>query len=283
MSDEPLAGRTVAGWRLLRLIGQGAHGSVYLAEGAGHAEPVALKLITIDASGGLPRARQAFLDSAEVARQLHHPGIVRLHAAGVEGHTGWLAMEAVPGTDLGRYTQPPRLLPEPLVLRLAQRLALALDCAHRLGVVHRDLKPANVLVHFPSDTMKLADFGLARAADAAQTGTGIVLGTPAYMAPEQLAGNVPTPQSDLYALGVMLFQLLSGRLPHDASNMGELLRQVARAPAPDLRLLVPAIRPGLAALVARLLAKRPAQRPADARELAAALEALSADSPPDAG
>lgn len=283
MSEEPLAGREVAGWRLLRLIGQGAHGAVYLAEGHGHAEPVALKLVALDASGGLPRARQAFLDSAEVARQLRHPGIVTLHAAGVEDHTGWLAMEAVPGTDLGRYTRAPRLLPEPLVVRLAQRLAQALDCAHRLGVVHRDLKPANVLVHFPSDTMKLVDFGLARAADAAQTSTGIVLGTPAYMAPEQLAGNVPTPRSDLYALGVMVFHLLAGRLPHEASSMGELLRQVAKVPAPDLRTLVPGIQPALADLVARLLAKRPTQRPTDARELDAALQALPAAGPPDAG
>ena len=282
MNKPPPAGREVAGWRLLRLIGQGAHGSVYLAEGHGHAVPVALKLVSLDGSGGLRRARQAFLGSAQIAQRLQHPGIVALHASGVEGSTGWLAMEAVPGTDLGPYTQAPRLLTEALVLLLAQRLAQALDCAHRQGIVHRDLKPANVLVHWPSDTIKLVDFGLARAADAAQTGTGIVLGTPAYMAPEQLAGNVPTPQSDLYALGVMMFHLLAGRLPHEAINMGELLRQVAKVPAPELRLLVPGVSARTSALVVRLLAKRPAARPADAAEVDAALRAITSRAP-DAG
>ncbi len=273
--NEPAAGREVAGWRLLRAIGRGAHGQVFLAEGHGHPVPVALKLVALDGSSGLAGAQQAFLDGVEVAQRLRHPDIVALHAAGVEAATGWLAMEAVPGSDLSRYTQPSRLLPEPLLLRLVARVAHALAHAHGKGVVHRDLKPANVLVHLPSDTVKLADFGLARAADGANTGTGIVLGTPAYMAPEQLAGNVPTAQSDLYAIGVLLYQLRSGRLPHEASNMGELLRQVAAQAPPALAALAPDTAPALAALVAQLLAKRPADRPADAAGVAAALHAIA--------
>lgn len=276
------AGREFAGWRLLRLIGQGANGSVYLAEGPGHEGQVALKLVALDASGGVEAAHRSFLSSAAISRGLTHRGIVRLLDAGAIGTTGWVAMEAVPGCDLTRYTSPARLLPEPVVVRLAARVAQALSHAHRQGVVHRDLKPANVMVDWPSDTVKLTDFGLARTVDAAQTGTGVVLGSPAYMAPEQLAGNVPTVQTDLYALGVMLFQLLAGRLPHEAASMGELLRQVASVPAPDLRTLNPRISPAVAQLVARLLARRSHERPADAAEVAQRLVAI-AGSPAAAG
>lgn len=270
----------VAGWRLLRPLGQGALGSVYLAEGHGHAAPVALKLVPLDASGGLVAAQAAFLASAAVAERLRHPDIVAVHAAGTEGATGWLAMEAVPGSDLGRYTVRARLLPEPVVAGVVARVAQALAYAHRQGVVHRDIKPANVLVHWPTDTVKLADFGLARAGDAAQTGTGIVPGTPAYMAPEQLAGNVPTARSDLYALGVLLFQLRSGRLPHEAGTMGALLQQVATQPAPALSAVAGDVAPALERLVARLLAKRPAERPADAEEAATVLRALAVPGAP---
>ncbi len=264
MRTRAASGQTVAGYRLRRRIGQGEQSTVYLAEAPAGGAAVALKVVPMPPGPRHAAARAAFLAAAEAAGRLDHPGIVTVHAAGVQGHTGWLAMEAVPGTDLTRYAHAARLLPERLVLRLAAKLADALDHAHRRGVVHRDLKPANVLVHWPSDTVKLADFGLARVADAAQTGTGIVLGTPAYMAPEQLAGNVPTAASDLYALGAMLFQLFSGRLPHECSTMGELLRRVATTPAPLLSDLAPAVPADVAALVARLLARHPADRPASA-------------------
>ena len=271
MPGDPPAGRSIAGWRLLRLIGDGAHSAVYLAQAADSGHTVALKLVPLDMAAGAVRAHDAFLRAADVGRRLVHPGIVALHAAGVDGATGWLAMEPVPGSDLVRYTAPSRLLPEALVMQVAERLALALAYAHRQGVVHRDLKPANVLVHWPSNTVKLADFGLARAEDAAQTGTGIVPGTPAYMAPEQLSGQLPTPATDFYALGALLFQLLSGRLPHEATSMGELLRQVAVSAPPDLRMLAPTLPGELCAVVARLLAKNPAERPADGNALAAEL------------
>ena len=105
--------------------------------------------------------------------------------------------------------------------------------------MHRDIKPSNVLVDLAADIVKLTDFGIARMPDATRTRTDVMLGTPVYMAPEQLAGSVPTPASDLYALGVTLFQLLAGRLPHEADTLGELLRRVASEPAPDLRTLRP--------------------------------------------
>jgi len=276
MPADYRAGRVVAGYRLLRPIGQGAQSTVFLAESPSGAAAVALKLISlagVDAGG-----RADFLHNAAAARRLVHPGIVAVLAAGIEDATGWLAMEPVPGTSLERYTRPARLLPEPLVLRLAEAVALALAYAHRQGVVHRDIKPANILVHWPSETIKLADFGLARLADASQTATGLVLGSPSYMAPEQLAGSRPTPASDFYALGVTLFQLLAGRLPHEAHGLGELLRRVAKEPAPDLRVLQPTVTGPLAVLVGWLLAKRPADRPGSGDALLQALRAAQADS-----
>lgn len=267
-------GQTVAGFRLKRVLGRGTHGEVYLAEGA-TGGPVALKLADVPTGDAATAWQENFLSGARTAQRLVHPGIVAVHGAGIEGRLAWLAMELVPGGDVARYTTSHRLLPEGLVLMLGQRIARAAAYAHRQGVVHRDLKPANVLVHLPGQVVKLADFGLARAEDSAQTGTGIVVGSPAYMAPEQLAGSLATPSSDLYAVGVMLFQLLSGRLPHDSASMGELLRQVAAEPAPDLRDSVPGILPGLAALVARLLAKQPSLRPGDGDALAAELQALA--------
>ncbi len=267
-------GQTVAGYRLIRRLGQGAHGAVYLAQDLHSPLAVALKLVALPAGPGARAAADAFLRNAETARRLQHPGIVALHAAGVQGALGWLAMEPVPGSDLARYTRPQRLLPERLALRVCERIALALAYAHRQGVVHRDVKPANVRVDWPRDAIKLVDFGLARADDGVQTATGIVPGSPAYMAPELLAGALPTPRSDLYALGVMLFQLLTGRLPLDGVSMGELLRHVADEPAPDLRLLRPDLPGAVADLAARLMAKRPAARPADADSVARELAAI---------
>jgi serine/threonine-protein kinase len=252
-------------------------GVVHLAVDDQSGQAVALKVFDLAAGAGdveRAEARARFLAEAEPMRRLQHPDIVALHAVGEAAGRAWLAMELITGTSLERYTRPARLLPEAVVLDIGARIARALDHAHRAGVVHRDVKPSNVMVDWASGRLKLADFGLARLADAERTRTGLVLGSPAYMAPEQLAGDPATPAGDLYALGVVLFQLLAGRLPHDEASLGELLRQVASVAAPDLRRLRPALPAPLAALVAALLAKRPADRPADAGAAAVRLQAL---------
>jgi len=274
-ADAPARQTTLGGYRLAGLIGRGAIGEVHAAL-APDGQPVALKLLSLgpDADDERGTARQRFLAEARAAQRLQHADIVRVLAAGEHGGTAWMAMELLAGCDLVRYTRPARLLPEAVVARIGERLARALAYAHGEGVVHRDIKPANVVVHWPGDRVTLTDFGLARLADAERTRTGLVLGSPAYMAPELLAGAAPHARSDLYALGVTLFQLLAGRLPHDSPSMGELLRQVATQPAPDLCLLQPGLPPALAQVVAALLAKRPEQRPPDAAALADSLRRL---------
>lgn len=260
---------------LLREVGRGTQGAVYLARKPGDDRILALKLVRLPSTQPQDAAALQFTAAAKAACSLHHVGIIQVFEFGLDGTWGWIAMEPIAGTDLSRYTTPARLLPEALVLDIGARLAEALAYAHRQGVVHRDVKPANVLVNWALDEVKLSDFGLARGAWAANTGTGVVPGSPAYMAPEQLAGLVPGAPADLYALGVTLFELLCGRLPHAAENMGELLRQVAQDQAPSLQSLRPELPPGVAALVARLLHKVASERPVDGDAVAQELRHLS--------
>lgn len=266
-------GQDVAGYRIERLLGRGGMGAVHLALGPDG--PVALKLLDLDGPGG-GELQLAFEKEMALGRRLVHPGIVRVFDAGrVEG-LGFVAMEYLAGGDLaqlrGRHGS---ALPVPWVVEVAERVARALACAHEQGIVHRDVKPANVLIDASARLVKLADFGLARLADLQRSRTGVLAGTPAYMAPEQLADGAPDARSDLYSLGAVVFELLAGRPPHDAGSLGALLREVGRTPAPDLRTLRPDVPPLLATLVARLLAKRPGHRPGSARALADELAAIA--------
>jgi eukaryotic-like serine/threonine-protein kinase len=277
LRDAPALGP----YRLVRTLGQGSVGVVHLAIDTRTQQVLALKVLTLGqdlSAADHALARERFLGEFQTARRLSHPDIVTLHDAGEQDGTAWLAMELLSGCELGRYTHRSRLLPEPVVLSLGARLARALAHAHALGVVHRDIKPANVMVDLPAGRLKLTDFGVAGLADLSRTRTGVVLGTPHYMAPEQLAGAPADARSDLYSLGVLLFQLLTGRLPHEQASLGELLRAVAREPAPDLLGLRPELSPALAAVVAQALHKQPARRHADAHRMAEALSDLAAAS-----
>lgn len=267
-------------YRLVRVLGQGSQGSVYLARDQRDGQAVALKQVPL-LLDGVPddTLRGRFLSEAYNARKLVHPHIAAVLAAGEEHGLGWLAMELAQGVPLSRYTRPARLLPAPLVLTAAAQVAQALAHAHAQGIVHRDVKPGNVIVHWPGRSLKLTDFGLARSADAEGTRTGVVLGTPAYLAPEQLAGARPDARTDLYALGVLLFELCCARRPFESTAMGALLREVAHNAAPDLRSLAPDVAPEVASLVARLLHKRAAERPQSAAEVADQLAAWAAAVP----
>jgi serine/threonine-protein kinase len=259
-------------------IARGATSVVHLARDGRDGRCVALKTIALgrELSGeALTEARARFLREAAAARRLDHPDIVKILDAGEERGVAYLAMELLPGHDLQPHVDPGQLLPVPKALRIAARVADALAHAHRQGVVHRDIKPGNVIVDAATDRVVVTDFGVARIGDASHTRTGMLLGTPAYMSPEQLVGQRVDGRSDLYALGVLLFQLLCGRLPFEASTLAAMMKQIVNDAAPPLRALKPDLPEALEALVARMLAKDRASRPGDGAEIAQALRAIA--------
>jgi len=259
-------------YRIVHVLGRGGLGEVYQAVGP-DGRTVALKAFRLqDDDQGLTAA--AFVREAHLGHRLNHPDIVRVLDTGTDGDHAYLVMEFVPGHDLRHHTRPGRLLPLAQALHTAERIARALAAAHALGVLHRDIKPGNVLVDPATDTVKVTDFGLARLGEAFRSRTGIVAGTPGYMSPEQLAEGVIGPHSDLYALGVLLFELLTGRLPFETSSLGALLQQVASRTAPRVTTHRPDLPAAVADLVADLLERRIDRRPCDALAVADRLAAL---------
>jgi serine/threonine-protein kinase len=270
----PEPGDRLAHYLLGRRIGQGTSAMVHLAQDTRNGGWVALKMLRAGAGMGREEYRELharFVQEAQVAQRLHHPDIVAVYGAGESQGTLWLAMEIAPGCGLDRYLAPQRLLPPAVVVDLGGRIAAALAHAHGQGVVHRDIKPSNVIADLARGSVKLGDFGTAHTLDGARTATGVMLGTPAYMAPEQLAGSPGDARADLYSLGVTLYELLTAHRPHEAASMGEFLRQVTTQPAPPLHLHLPGAPPALAASLAALLAINPDQRPATAEEVAQSL------------
>ncbi len=277
-SDEvPKVGPTLGRYRIERQIGKGAMGAVYLAHDPKIGRPVAIKTLALsrDFEGEeLTNARARFFREAELAGRLKHPDIVTIFDADEDQGLAFIAMEFLTGADLVPYTHASKLLPVPQVLMLVARVAQALAHAHSLGVVHRDIKPANVMIDVATHVVKVTDFGIAQVCDAVRTRTGIVMGSPLYMSPEQLSGERLDGRSDLYSLGVMLYQLLTGRLPHESPSMGTLLRQIAQDAAPDVRSIRPELPAALADVVALALQKRAAYRYADGLQMADDLQAV---------
>lgn len=275
---------TVTEWPLGRFmvqreVGRGAMGAVYLGVDPQSRRQVAIKTLALshEFSGDqLADARQRFLREAETAGRLRHPDIVTIVDAGEDRNLAYIAMELLSGYDLTRHTRPGQLLPVPQVLHVAARVADALAFAHKHGVIHRDVKPANVMIDPATDQVKVTDFGIARVTDASKTRTGAVLGTPSYMSPEQLAGRRLDGRSDLYSLGVMLFQLLTGQLPMRGDSMAALMYAIANTPAPDVRSVRPELPQTLAEVVALALEKRPEVRYADGEQLALDLRTVAA-------
>ena len=257
-----------------RRIGRGAMGAVYLAKDPRINRAVAVKAIPIEKEfedEELKEARLRFYREAESAGRLTHPNIITVFDAGEDKGLAYIAMEYVPGIPLRDFTDPRRLLAPKRALELAASCAEALDYAHNQGVIHRDIKPANLLYNPKDGTMKISDFGVARMTDNNKTKTGIVLGTPMYMSPEQLGAEDLTGLSDLFSLGVTLYELLVGEVPFKATNIAVLMTKITTedpAPVSSRRAGIP---PSVDAVLLKAMAKRPQDRFSCGAEMAIAL------------
>ena len=264
-----------------RELGKGAMGVVYLGKDPKINRVVAIKTMALSQefeADELEEVKARFFREAETAGRLQHPNIVTIYDAGEEHDLAYIAMEFLEGHDLTRYTKPDALLPLPVVMGVVFKAALALDYAHKANVVHRDIKPANIMFEPGKKTVKITDFGIARITDSSRTRTGTVLGTPSYMSPEQLAGKKVDGRSDLFSLGVMLYQLVTGRLPFAGESMATLMYKIANERHQDVALVKPELaqqRPCLSAIIDKALQKDPEQRYQTGADLARELQACA--------
>ncbi len=271
----PMLGR----YQLEKTLGKGAMGVVYQGRDTRINRVVALKTMALSQefdADALAEVKARFFREAESAGRLNHPHIVTIFDAGEAEGLAYIAMEFLPGGDLVPHVQPERLLPLERVLEIGARVAEALDYAHRNQVVHRDVKPANIMYDPGSDQVKVTDFGIARITDSSRTRTGMVLGSPSYMSPEQLAGRRIDGRSDLFSLGVTLYQLSCGRLPFVGESMAQLMYKIANEAPPPIRGFNGNIPPCLEAIIARALQKDVSLRYQRGAEMAGDLRACLA-------
>ena len=294
-SDEPRFGApaeagelgTLAGYRVQKLLGKGGMGAVYLALDAELNRPVALKVM-LPRYAADARASERFRREARAAAAVKHDNVVTVYRVGQDERAGpFIAMEFLSGHPLDEYLRRKGRLTVPQALRVGAEAASGLAAAHALGLVHRDIKPANLWLEAPNGRVKILDFGLARPVDANTfagdlTRTGQVVGTPAYMSPEQARGEAVDHRSDLFSLGVLLYQLCTGARPFDrGSLMANMIALGTEHPTP-VRALNADVPEALERVIHHLLEKEPAARPQSGSEVAAALRALErgAGAPP---
>jgi eukaryotic-like serine/threonine-protein kinase len=269
---ESLVGRRVGQYRIDKILGRGTMAWVFKAKHLGLGRPCALKVMDPGLVASQPGLRVQFWAEARAAANLLHPHVVTIHNLGSVQGFHYIEMEYVRGGQTLRESLVRDGPLEPVrATTLARQVVLALGAAHEAGLVHRDIKPANVLLT-PDGRAKLADFGLVRRLDDPGDGGAPLAGTPTFMAPELFRGTPASPRSDIYALGVLLFHTLSGRLPFAADSIGQLIQLHQNQPVPDLRQIVETIPDALVEIVEKCLAKAPTDRFETAQELADTLQ-----------
>ncbi len=277
--DHKLVGRQLDVYHFRTLLGQGGMGYVYLAEHESLGRQCALKILSPELSASDADYVRRFHQEGRAAASLIHPNVVTVHSIGESEGFHYLEMEFVPGRSLQKLIQVEGRLRPRRAANLAAAIANGLAAAHRLKVIHRDLKPDNVLLS-STGVPKIADFGLAKRVAGIDDPTNESLaGTPNYMAPELFELQPATPASDVYALGVCLYFMLTGRVPFQATNLRELRHEITSAPLPKLRDEFDDIPLEIAECVSELMAKHPANRPHDGIEAAQLLNAIAGQVP----
>ncbi len=272
-AEKPMLGR----YQVEKELGKGAMGVVYLGKDPKIGRVVAIKTMALSQefeADELVEVKERFFREAETAGRLSHTNIVTIFDAGEEHDLCFIAMELLKGKDLVPFTKKDNILPIEKVASIVARVADALGYAHKQNVVHRDVKPANIMYEPESDVVKVTDFGIARITDSSKTKTGMVLGTPSYMSPEQLQGKKVDGRSDLFSLAVGLYQLACGKLPFEGESMAQLMYKIANEHAPDILQYNPSLPPAFVAFLDTAMAKEAEQRYQTGEEFAAALRTI---------
>ena len=258
-------------------LGRGAMGVVYRAHDSALGRTVAIKTIALTGSPAERDVHEArFLQEARAAGSIGHPSIITIYDVGREGDTAFIAMELLEGKDLRDLIRGVSLMPSRSVA-IAAAVADGLAYAHERGVVHRDIKPGNIMV-LPDGRVKIMDFGIARLHEpTVKTQTGVLLGSPQYMAPEQIAGQPFDHRADIFSLGLVLYEMLTGVKPFQGEDIPELMFKVANMPATPPSHIAPDLPPVVDYIVARALKKRANERYASAAELAKDLREAAAE------
>ena len=267
---------TVGGYTIMNPIGQGGMGRVYLARDEKLQREVAIKMLHPSKLRD-PLARERFLREGRATAAVDHPHVMTIHQVGEDDGQPYIVMQRLVGRTLKEYRDSIDVMPLPEILRIGRETAEGLAAAHRRGLIHRDIKPNNIFLQDPGRQVKIIDFGLARdTADDVTTLTadGAVVGTPAYMSPERIGERQIDAKSDLFGLGVILYELLANRLPFEGTSMVSMLAAISRGQPKDVREAAPGVPENVARLVMRLIAHDKADRPADADAVAKELAAL---------
>ncbi|HQZ18825.1 MAG TPA: serine/threonine-protein kinase, partial [Vicinamibacteria bacterium] len=270
VQSAPLPQR-IGKFEILDRLGQGGMGTVYRARDPGLDRLVALKTI-VSAAVDSEEAKERFFREARAAARLQHPNIVTVFEAGDFEGTLYIAMELLEGQDLSRAMQIPRSVEDKV--KIVVEICRGLDYAHKRGVIHRDIKPANIRL-LPDGSLKIMDFGIARLGDAHMTQTGLVLGTPSYVAPEALTDGRVDHRADQWAVGIVLYELLAGRKPYASPTFTTLAYQIVHEPPPPLDDAALGLPRGLREVVAKALSKSPGDRYQDLAEMAAELRRVA--------
>jgi CHASE2 domain-containing sensor protein/tRNA A-37 threonylcarbamoyl transferase component Bud32 len=264
--ERPVIGR----YQIERELGRGAMGTVYLGKDPKIGRTVAIKTLPLTREFDdtqLAEVRRRFYQEAETAGKLNHPNIVTIYDAGEEHDLAYIAMDFVNGKTLDQYKDPDELLPVHEVFNIGIKIADALNYAHINKVVHRDVKPANVIYDIHSGSLKVTDFGIAYLTDNSKTRSGLVMGSPYYMSPEQIAGRKVDGRSDIFSLGVTLFELFTGHIPFKADSMANLMYRITHENHPNMRKLRSGLPACLVTIIKKALAKSTDDRYKNAAEL----------------
>ncbi len=276
-TDHPIVTeqkRMLGNYELGRKLGDGAMGAVYLARDAISGREVAVKTMALSETfeaEQLADIKSRFFREAEIIERLEHPNIVAVYDMGEEDELAYISMELLQGKDLEGHTKTDNLLPYTKVLEIIACVADALGYAHEQNVVHRDVKPGNVMYDPVSGTVKVMDFGISRITTESKTKLGVVLGTPYYMSPEQLRGLKIGGASDIFSLGISLYQMLAGKLPFEGKTAMEVMSRIAKEPHIDILALRPDLPPCVGKIVDRALEKEIEQRFNNGQEMAEAI------------